>query len=303
MIKNPVPWPNGARCAVAFTFDMDADSSLHLSHPSDSYRRVAAISELQYGPKVGVPRILDLYKRYDLTQTFYIPAWCIEQYPDTVDAIVKAGHEVGHHGYIHEHPNKCPLEEERYWLQRSIDVIERHTGKRPRGYRAPGYHFSENTLDLLLEEGFSYDASLMGDDVPYLIKSNKGSLVELPSYWGLDDWPPYVHMSAFNFMMPVKAPSQAIVAFRDEFDAAWEYGGLWVGVWHPFVTGRLARLRAVEQLLQYMLEKGDVWIASMEEIAAHVSAVTQSGKYQPRLDKVPDYEGPLELPKYPRDER
>lgn len=300
MIENPVPWPNGARCAVAFTFDMDADSFLHLTHPRDSYRRVAVTSELQYGPRVGVPRILKLYKKYNLTQTFYIPAWCIEQYPDTVDAIVAAGHEVGHHGYLHEHPNERPLEEERYWLQRSIDVIKRHTGKRPCGYRAPLYRFSENTLDLLLEEGFSYDASLMGDDVPYLVKSDKGNLVELPSYWGLDDWPPYVHMSDIDFMMPIKAPSQAIIAFRDEFDAAWEYGGLWIAVWHPFVTGRLARMRVVEQLLQYMLEKGDVWIASMEEIAAHVRAVTDSGEYQPRIDSLPEYKGPLELPQYPQ---
>ncbi|NQV45403.1 MAG: polysaccharide deacetylase [Rhodospirillales bacterium] len=299
MIKNPVPWPNGARCAVAFTFDMDADSFLHLTHPDDSYRRVATTSELQYGPMVGVPRILDLYQRYNLKQTFYIPAWCIEQYPDTVDAIVKAGHEVGHHGYLHEHPNERPLDEERYWLQRSIDVIERHTGKRPRGYRAPLYKFSENTLDLLLEEGFDYDASLMGDDVPYLIKSEKGQMVELPSYWGLDDWPPYVHMSDIDFMMPIKAPSEAITAFRDEFDAAWESGGLWVAVWHPFVTGRLARLRAVEGLLQYMLEKGDVWIASMEEIAAHVRTVTESGEYKPRVDELPYYRKPVEMPVYP----
>jgi peptidoglycan/xylan/chitin deacetylase (PgdA/CDA1 family) len=298
MISNPVPWPNGARCAVAFTFDMDADSFLHLSHPADSYRRVAVTSELQYGPKVGVPRILDLYKRYDLKQTFFIPAWCIEQYPDTVDAIVSAGHEIGHHGYLHEHPNERGLEEEQYWLQRSIEVIQRHTGQRPRGYRAPLYNFSENTLDLLLAEGFSYDASLMGDDIPYLISSEMGDLVEIPSHWGLDDWPPYVHMSDIDFVMPIKAPSQAITAFRDEFDAAWESSGLWVGVWHPFVTGRLARMRVVEQLLQYMLEKGDVWIASMEEIAAHVRSATESGEYTPRVDNLPYYREPVVVPKY-----
>ncbi len=298
MIKNPVPWPNGAKCAVAFTFDMDADSILHLSHPEDSYRRIAAISELQYGPKVGVPRILDLYERYDLKQSFYIPAWCIEHYPDTVDAIVEAGHEVGHHGYIHEHPNERSLDEEKYWLQKSIEVIGRHTGQRPRGYRAPLYKFSENTLELLLDEGFTYDASLMADDVPYLIESDKGNLVEIPSYWGLDDWPPYVHMSDINFMMPIKAPSEAIVAFRDEFDAAWENGGLWVAVWHPFVTGRLARLRVVEQLIQYMLNKGDVWIASMEEIAAHVRQVTGSGNYNPRVETLPMYDGPVDVPVY-----
>ncbi len=112
---------------------------------------------------------------------------------------------------------------------------------------APGYRglykFSESTLNLLLDEGFTYDASLMADDIPYEIKSAKGYLSSSPSY-RVDHWPPYVHMSDIDFMMPIKAPSEAIVGFRDEFDAAWEYGGLWVAVWHPFVTDWLARLRA-----------------------------------------------------------
>ena len=81
MIANPVPWPGGARCAVAFTFDMDADSFLHLARPKDAHRRIAAISQLRYGPQIGVPRILEMYRRYGLKQTFFVPAWCIEQYP------------------------------------------------------------------------------------------------------------------------------------------------------------------------------------------------------------------------------
>ena len=63
MIKNPVPWPDGARCAVAFTFDMDADSILHLAHHSSADTRVAALSMLRYGPEIAVPRLVDLYAR------------------------------------------------------------------------------------------------------------------------------------------------------------------------------------------------------------------------------------------------
>lgn len=290
-----VPWPNGARCAVAFTFDMDADSFLHVAHPKDAYRRQAVISELRYGPLVGVPRILDLLDRFELKQSFFIPAWCIEQYPDTVAAIVDAGHEVGHHGYIHEHPYTLSLEQEREYLHRSIAIIEQYTGKRPRGYRAPLYHFSENTLDLLLEAGFSYDASLMGHDIPYLISSKKGNgnLIELPTHWGNDDWPPYVHMADIDFSMQVKAPSEAMLGFREEFDTAWENGGLWVAPWHPFVTGRPSRLRAVEGLLEYMQLKGDVWFASMEEISRYIRKVTEADKFHPRVDFLPYYDKPI----------
>jgi peptidoglycan-N-acetylglucosamine deacetylase len=293
MIRNPVPWPNGAKCAVAFTLDMDADSFLHLAHPKDSFSRLSAISTLRYGPEVGIPRVLDTYKKYGLKQTFFVPAWCIEQYPAAIEAMVEGGHEVAHHGYIHEHPNELTADEEAYWFNRSVDAIRKYTGKNPRGYRAPLYNISERTVDLLINDGFLYDSSLMGDDVPYILKSGEGSLVELPSHWGMDDWPPYVHLPDINFNMSIKAPSDAIRCFREEFDAMWEYGGLWVPVWHPFVSGRLARWREVDKLIQYMMDKGDVWFATMEEIALHVQAMINQGEYSPRVDQLPYYNGPV----------
>ena len=155
MIKRPVPWPNGAKVAVAITFDMDADSLIHIEHPRDSITRVSTMSMLKYGPQVGVPRILDGYRRFGLKQTFFVPAWCIEQYPYAVEAMIKDGHEVGFHGYIHEAPNALSRDEEHYWMQRSIAIIEKHTGKRPRGNRSPLYNFSMHTAELLGAGGVS----------------------------------------------------------------------------------------------------------------------------------------------------
>ena len=290
MIKNPVPWPDGAKCAVCITFDMDADSILHLEHPGDAISRVSALSMLRYGPEVAVPRIVESYRRLEIRQTFFVPAWCIEQYPQAVEAMVAGGHEVGHHGYIHENPNRAGREEEAYWLRRSIEVIERHTGQRPRGWRAPLYNFSDHSADLLVEEGFLYDASLMGDDVPYVLKTEQGELIELPSYWGMDDWPQFVHAMDLDYMMPIQAPSRGIEVFQEEFDAMWEHGGLWVAVWHPFATGRLARWRQVERMIAYMRDKGGVWFAPMEEIARHVRACIDDGRYAPRVDRLPYHE-------------
>jgi peptidoglycan/xylan/chitin deacetylase (PgdA/CDA1 family) len=247
------------------------------------------MSMLRYGPEVAVPRILETYRELEIHQTFFVPAWCIEQYPAAVEAMVAGGHEVGHHGYIHENPSGAGREEEAYWLQRGIEVIERHTGKRPRGWRAPLYNFSNHSADLLIEEGFLYDASLMGDDVPYVLKTEQGELIELPSHWGMDDWPQFVHSMDLDYMMPIQSPERGIAVFREEFDAMWENGGLWVGVWHPFATGRLARWRRVEKLLAYMREKGDVWFAPMEEIAGHVRQCIDDGSYQPRVDHLPYY--------------
>ena len=289
MIQNPVPWPDGARCAVALTFDMDADSILHLEHPEDSISRVSAISMLRYGPEVAVPRIVETYKRFGIKQTFFVPAWCIEQYPRAVETMLEGGHEVAHHGYIHENPNAQGREEEAYWLSRSIAVIERATGKRPRGWRAPLYNFSDHSAELLAEEGFLYDASLMGDDVPYVLRTAKGDIIELPAHWGVDDWPQFVQSMDLDYTMPIKSAAGGVEVFKQEFEAMWQHGGLFVGVWHPFCTGRLARWLEVVKLIEYMIEKGQVWFAPMEAIAAHVKACIADGSYEPRIDHLPYY--------------
>ena len=291
MIERPVPWPNGAKVAVAITMDMDADSLVHMEHPRSSVSKLSTTSMLRYGPEVAIPRILETYRRFDLKQSFYIPAWCIETYPKTIDAIIEGGHEVGFHGYIHEAPNALSREHEHEWMRRAIAVIEKHTGKRPRGNRSPLYCFSEHTAELLVEEGFLYDSSLMGDDVPYILQTEDGELIELPVSWQTDDWPPYVHSMDLNYTMPIMAPDRAMEGYMAEFEAMRQTGGgLWIGVWHPFVSGRLSRWLRVEKMLDEMRATGDVWFASMEEIAQHIQTVRDSGAYAPRVDKLPFYE-------------
>ncbi len=293
MIANPPRWPNGARCAVAFTFDMDADSILHLAHHASADTRVAALSALRYGPEIALPRILDLYREFGMRQTFFLPAWCIERYPAAVEAILEDGHEIGHHNYLHEHANELAGDEERYWFERSLEVIVRATGRKPAGYRAATYRFSRNTLDILLDHGIAYDASLFGDDIPYVIWNERGSLIELPSHYGLDDWPHFQFSRDFMTLMPIKAAADAHRVFREEFDAAWEFGGLWISVWHPFLSGRLARARAIRDLIAYMHDKGGVWFATLEEIAAHVRQLEAGGVWKARRDRLPHYDGPI----------
>jgi peptidoglycan/xylan/chitin deacetylase (PgdA/CDA1 family) len=293
MIANPIPWPDGCRCAVAITFDMDADSILHLAHPDSADNRVMSLSMLRYGPEIAVPRILDMYRRFGMKQTFFIPAWSMEHYPQAVEAILKDGHEIGHHGYLHEHPNELTREDELYWMQRSIAVIEKMTGQRPRGNRAPSYRFSRNSLDHLVSEGFTYDASLMGDDIPYVLRNDSGSVVEMPSHYAMDDWAHYMTSRDLAYMMQPKAPSDAMRSYREEFDSVWRHGGLWLAVWHPFLSGRLARCDAIAELIEYMQKKGGVWFARLEDIAAHVRDLERQGKWKPRTDQLPYYISPI----------
>lgn len=293
MIDNPIPWPSGARCAVAITFDMDADSILHLGYHDTADTRMALLSALRYGPEIAVPRLVALYREFGIRQTFFVPAWCVERYPRAVELILAGGHEIGHHGYIHEHPNELAPDEELDRLRHSAAILAAATGARPRGYRAPTYRFSRHTADFLIQEGFDYDSSLFGDDIPYVLRTKAGQVIEIPSHYGMDDWPQYQISREFDYFAAVKAPRRAIEVYIDEFEAAWEFGGLWNSVWHPFLSGRLARARAIRDLIRHMVDKGDVWFARLDEIADHVREVTESGAWTPRVDDLPYYDGPI----------
>jgi peptidoglycan/xylan/chitin deacetylase (PgdA/CDA1 family) len=259
------------------------------------------MSMLRYDPEVAVPRLVDMFAEFGIKQTFFLPAWCIERYPATVELILEGGHEIGHHGYLHEHPNELPPEEELYWFDRSIDAILKATGQAPRGFRAPSYRFSAKTLDFLVQRGLSYDASLMGDDIPYLLDNGQGRVVELPSHYAMDDWAHFMVARDLGYMMPIKAPSHGMDVFREEFDAAWHYGGLWISVWHPMLMGRLARAAALADLIAHMQGKGKVWFAKLEDIATHVKKVVADGSWNPRVDRLPYYPGPIpELPRKPK---
>jgi len=291
MIENPVPWPNGAKCACAITFDMDADSLIHIAKPEDGHDRLYPVTMGKYGPTVAVPRILNTYKKFGLKQSFFIPGWCIEQYADTVEAILKDGHEIGHHGWIHEDPI-ATAGNQREWVEKALDSFGRVIGGKPRGYRAPVYNVTQEVIDLLIEHDFKYDSSLMADDIPYRMQTRNGELYEMPVHWGTDDWPPFAHYDEIGYMMPVRGPSAGLQAFWEEFDAQYEAGGFFMLIVHPFLTGRLARWRLVEQWLEKTLETKDVWFAPLEEIQSHVETLTLKGEYTPRTDQLPYYTEP-----------
>jgi peptidoglycan-N-acetylglucosamine deacetylase len=295
MTAEPPKWPGGARCAVAITFDVDSDSLIHVTRPEDSFRYVNAISWLRYD-QVAIPNILELFRRFQLKQTFFFPAWCMQQYPQLVRAAQNDGHEIGLHGYLHEWPNRLTLDAEKALLELGLDVFQKVAGGRPAGWRTPWGAFSENTGDLLAAEGFLYDSSLMGGDLPYVLETNRGDLIELPIDWTMDDWPQYVNVGDLDFMMPIKAPEDAMKVFLAEFDAAWEASGLWIANWHPFVSGRPSRLRQIARAIEYIQSKGGIWFATLQEIAEHTRDARAKGGYQARVDKLPYFEGPVTYP-------
>ena len=293
MIRNPVPWPDGATCAVAFTWDVDAESVLQIDHPETAHRRIFSLSAMRYGPEISVPRICDIFAEFGHKSTFFVPTWVAEQYPAAMERMVGDGHEIGHHGYLHESPNLQSAEDEAYWFQRAHEGLEAITGQKIIGYRAPSFDVSPTTQSLLNGAGYLYDSSLMADDVPYIMRENGKDLIEIPATIIHDDWPHFSHNWDLGATNQISTPSRAKELYLSEFDAVCDDGGLWVGVWHPWISGRPARARMMIEMIEYMQKRATCWFAPLKEIAGHIAMVTADGTWNPNVHQMPFHPGKL----------
>ena len=260
----PKTWPNGAKVAVCLTFDVDNESYLLASGQTSP----TTLSAADFGAQEGLPRILALLDKYQIPSSFFIPAVSALLHPEQIPAIMKSGrHEIGVHGWIHEFPpaTGSAAEEERL-LTKAIDYLTTATGKRPVGYRAPSWAFSENTLGLVRKAGFLYDSSLQDMDEPFEIVSNGEAtgIVELGIDWTLTETP-YLGRTG-----TLPQPEQLFKVYRDEFDGAYAQGTTFILTLHPHVTGHRAPMKALEELIRYIKSKPGVWFATTEQVARYV---------------------------------
>jgi peptidoglycan/xylan/chitin deacetylase (PgdA/CDA1 family) len=272
----PKTWPNGARVAVGFSFDMDAETGFLRS----AQYSPQPLSRGEYGPRVGVPRILKILETNNIPATFFVPAVSAELHKDTIDAILaaKQHHEIGVHGWVHERIAELKPDEERKLTRRAYDFWTQRLGHKPAGIRTPSWDFTSETLAIIRELGLSYDSSLMGDDRPYeLIAQGKATgLVELPVEWILDD------VAYYNYDRPTSAyfrmgDDDVYQVYKAEFDKAYEERTLFLVTMHPFVSGHRSRVAQFEKLVAYIKSKPGVWFGTCEQIAK-ASANQMGGK-------------------------
>ena len=279
--RSPMPagfaWPAGKRAAACFTFDLDAESPILFDHP-EAAGWLDVMSHQAYGPRTGVPRLLRLLDRQAIRATFFVPGYTAERWPAVVRAIRDAGHEIGHHGYLHEGARSAPdLETEERRLLRGLEALDAVAGVRPVGYRAPMWELSYRLPALLAAHGFRYDSGLMDADHPYRLavgpEPAAPSIIELPGHWSLDDWEPYNYLPGITGSGVIASPAEVVARWTLELQALVEAGGLFMLTNHPFVSGRASRAVALEELMQRARSIDGLWIASAEEIAAHVETL------------------------------
>lgn len=253
---------------VGITVDVDADSGFRDRNPS-----LVSISRGEYGPNVGVARVLDLFQKLGITATFFIPGEVLERFPDACKKIQDAGHEIGHHGYLHKAPAEFSLEEEKKDLEKGLEAHKKILGIKPKGYRAPWLGQSSSTYSLLQKYGFSYDSSESGRDSPYFIQLKKAKLLEIPTKVELVDTPYFLNIG-IPAMLPFPIDPETVEKiWKNEFTGMHlsQEGLCYIHTVHPFCIGHFHRLKAYENLLLFIRNHSDVSFLTLSELSDSIT--------------------------------
>lgn len=264
---------------ACLTFDFDAMSgwiARGMTSPTP-------ISRGEFGPNVALPRILSLLGKYGITSSWYIPGHTLETYPDSCRRVFDAGHEIGHHGWTHRPPASLSREQEEEELVRAGESIRKLTGRAARGYRSPSWDLSPHSVALLLEHGFVYDSSMMGNDyTPYRVRDSDvieldrpaifgtpTRLIEMPVSWTLDDYPHFEFIRTQTWILQGLMNADSVLSnWVDDFlylknNLEW---GVITYTFHPFVIGRGHRMMALEKLIR-TLRDNDATFMTVEQAA------------------------------------
>lgn len=263
-------WPEGIRSAVALTVDVDIETPWVGKDPGIA-AKPSALSLAHYGSRVGVPLILSLFDELDVQSTFFIPGKSAEDYPETMETIVAAGHEIAVHGYTHTPPYRLSRDEEEAEVTRALEVLREYSNP-VSGYRAPEYGVSVHTLELLAKHGIRYSSNFMDDIKPY--RHAESGVVELPVQWIMDDWTQFVH-GTDDWLAQNATSAHVKQLWMEEFRAIHALGGIFVLTLHPQVIGRPSRMQMLAELIAEMRAHEGVWMTSCVAIADHISEGNQ----------------------------
>lgn len=277
----PANWPGGARLALQFVLNYEEGGEnciLHGDPASEAFlseivgaeawpgqRHMSMESIYEYGSRVGVWRLLNLFERKSVPITLFAVAMALERNPQVAEAAVKAGHEICSHGYRWIDYRDVPEEVEREHLHKSIEIIQRLTGERPLGWYTG--RTSENTRRLVVEEGgFLYDADDYNDDLPFWTRVTGTDHLVVPYTLDTNDMR-FATPQGFN------SGGQFLAYLRDAFDTLYAEGAstprmMSVGL-HCRLAGRPGRFLAVERFIDHALQHEGVWFCRRIDIARH----------------------------------
>lgn len=253
-------WPEGVRMAVNFTADLDAMLLRRLYDEP-----VGQLAKGEFGGRVGIWRLLDLFDAHAVKATIFTPGRICELYPRAVQASAQRGHEVADHMWEHRVPAEAELEADH--LRKATAAIEALTGKRPVGTR------SSHSLGLLKSEGYIYNSRLYADHWPYYLSDEAGEnqLINLPFHFAIDDamFFSFAWKSSTPEAQRLSDPDRVLDMWWEGFCQQYDRGGYLNVCLHPFVSGRAMRIEMLDRLITRMKDKPGVWFPTCEAVARH----------------------------------
>jgi peptidoglycan/xylan/chitin deacetylase (PgdA/CDA1 family) len=253
-------YPPGKRMAVNLTVDFDAMLLRRVSNEPPMQ-----LAKGEFGGRVGIWRLLELFGTHDIKATIFTPGRICELYPNVLVAAARAGHEIADHMWEHQVPTERDLEYDH--LVKSTQALERLTGRRPVGTR------SQHTPAYLTQLGYIYTSSGTADHLPYYVAdtNQQNYLLNLPFHYAIDD------AMFFNFGWVGSGPNgQRLADPESVLDIWWEAfqhlykQGSYLNVClHPFISGRALRTAVLDRFITHMQSLPGVWFPTCEELARY----------------------------------
>ena len=278
-----IEWPDGARICMTFivpwevwpeNFATAASGQRTAGHhipPADApfTRSMSAVTEREYGDRTGIWRLLDTFERYDIKASLLLNGVKAEELgreenADLLAEVQSQGHEYASEGYVHEYSYMYTREQEDESMKKTIKAFEDAFGQRPTGYLSPGHCFTDNTLDLVAENGYTWWADPLNDDQPYILESGNKKVVVIPyNISGCNDYSTY---------KGDRTPRDLMGIWRDQFDQLYDegeqgYPKFFSINFHPFVSGVPYRTKVIREFLDYVRSHSKVWFAPRIEMA------------------------------------
>jgi len=298
--EGDLKWSNGARAAIAFTMDnmgeaADLDRGLWPeSEPIGSHHSVKSV----------IPQILPILRKHNVRATYFVESWNLSVYPDAVANIAKEGHEIAWHAWRHEAWGKLDEAAERNSFERSFGSegwegfkashganstgLDRYHGFRPPG----GVIHGDRTLRLCEQYGLSYISPAGEEAAVVKLDGSKENVVVLPFKWSTVD--ALYYMEAFGGLRKLKSLPEEVQTtetlskeYMREIDQAIKNGGYVSLLFHPFLTDRPERMQALEDVIDYLVQKrdsGEIWLARCQDIADWIASHPSRFGDDPGLD-------------------